>query len=74
MDIKVPQVPGDDLRPAVVEQLPESAAYLLSFVVTAAYWLSHHRLFRLLSGFTVGLQRLNLTLLLFVALTAMPRT
>ncbi|MDK1361578.1 hypothetical protein QNO00_15080 [Arthrobacter sp. zg-Y1219] len=34
MDIKVPQVRGDDLGPAVVEQLPESAAYLLSFVVT----------------------------------------
>ena len=68
VDIKVPQVPADELGRAVVEQLPEFAAYLLSFVVTAAYWLSHHRLFRLLSGFTVVLQRLNLTLLLLVAL------
>jgi uncharacterized membrane protein len=68
VDIKVPQVPGDELGRAVVEQFPEFGAYLLSFVVTAAYWLSHHRLFRLLSGFTVVLQRLNLALLLLVAL------
>lgn len=68
VDIKVPQVPGDELGRAVLEQFPEFAAYLLSFVVTGAYWLSHHRLFRLLSGFTVVLQRLNLALLLLVAL------
>lgn len=68
VDIKAPQVSGDELGRAVVEQFPEFGAYLLSFVVTAAYWLSHHRLFRLLSGFTVVLQRLNLALLLMVAL------
>ncbi|WP_104162063.1 TMEM175 family protein [Arthrobacter sp. ZGTC212] len=68
VDIKVPRVAGDELGRAVVEQGPEFAAYLLSFVVTAAYWLSHHRLFRLLSGYTVVLQRLNLGLLLMVGL------
>ena len=36
--------------------------------MTGAYWLSHHRLFRLLIGYTGGLQRLNLLLLFFVAL------
>ena len=68
VDIKVPQVPPDQLGAAVTEQLPEFGAYALSFVVTAAYWLSHHRLFRLLKGFTGRLQQLNLLLLLFVAL------
>ena len=68
VDIRVPQVPGDELGAAVAAQLPEFGAYVLSFVVTAAYWLSHHRLFRLLKGFTGRLQQLNLGLLLFVAL------
>ncbi|MCC3276179.1 MULTISPECIES: TMEM175 family protein [unclassified Arthrobacter] len=68
VDIKVPQVPPDQLGAAVVEQFPEFGAYALSFAVTAAYWLSHHRLFRLLTGFTGRLQQLNLVLLLFVGL------
>lgn len=68
VDIRVPQVPDGQLGPAVAAQLPEFGAYVLSFVVTAAYWLSHHRLFRLLKGFTGRLQQLNLVLLLFVAL------
>lgn len=68
VDIRVPQVPPDQLGSAVAAQFPEFGAYALSFVVTAAYWLSHHRLFRLLKGFTGRLQQLNLLLLLFVAL------
>ncbi|MCQ1948090.1 MULTISPECIES: TMEM175 family protein [unclassified Arthrobacter] len=68
VDIRVPQVPANELGEAVAAQLPEFGAYVLSFVVTAAYWLSHHRLFRLLRGFTGRLQQLNLVLLLFVAL------
>ncbi|WP_289603711.1 TMEM175 family protein [Arthrobacter sp. zg-Y877] len=66
--IQVPRVPADQLGEAVAGQFREFAAYALSFVVTAAYWLSHHRLFRSLRGFTQSLQRLNLLLLLFVAL------
>ncbi|WP_146363833.1 TMEM175 family protein [Arthrobacter yangruifuii] len=68
VDIKVPEVPAGQLGQAVAEQLPEFAAYVLSFAVTAAYWLNHHRLFRLLRGYTGRLQQLNLVLLLFVAL------
>ncbi|WAP51818.1 TMEM175 family protein [Arthrobacter sp. ATA002] len=68
VDIKIPQVPDGDLGRAVAEQWPEFAAYLLSFAVAGTYWLSHHRLFRLLKGFTAGLQRLNLVLLFFIGL------
>ena len=68
VDIKIPQVSGDELGRAVAEQWPEFAAYLLSFAVAGTYWLSHHRLFRLLKGFTAGLQRLNLVLLFFIGL------
>ncbi|MET4062113.1 putative membrane protein [Arthrobacter sp. UYP6] len=68
VDIKIPQVPDGDLGRAVAEQWPEFAAYLLSFAVAGTYWLSHHRLFRLLKGFTAGFQRLNLVLLFFIGL------
>ncbi|MER1997191.1 MAG: TMEM175 family protein [Arthrobacter sp.] len=70
VDIKAPDVPADQLGRAVLQQRPEFFAYALSFAVAGAYWLSHHRLFRLLKGFTGGLQRLNLLLLFFVALLA----
>lgn len=68
VDIKIPQVPDGDLGRAVAEQWPEFVAYLLSFTVAGTYWLSHHRLFRLLKGFTAGLQRINLMLLFFIGL------
>jgi len=70
VDIKVPQVPADQLGHAILDQRQEFFAYALSFAVAGAYWLSHHRLFRLLKGYTGGLQRLNLLLLFFVALLA----
>ena len=70
VNIKAPEVPADQLGQAILEQRPEFFAYALSFAVAGAYWLSHHRLFRLLKGFTGGLQRLNLLLLFFVALLA----
>lgn len=67
VEIEVPNVQDQELAPAVAEQLPQFLAYVLSFVVTGELWLSHHRMFRVLRGFTPGLQRLNLLLLLFVA-------
>ena len=70
VDIKAPDVPSGQLGQAILDQRPEFFAYALSFAVAGAYWLSHHRLFRLLKGFTGGLQRLNLLLLFFVALLA----
>ncbi|CEA06938.1 hypothetical protein BN1051_00243 [Arthrobacter saudimassiliensis] len=66
--IDVPRVPAAELPGAVADQLPQFGAYALSFVVTGAYWLSHHRMIRVLSGYTPAFQRLNLLLLLFVAL------
>ena len=68
VEIQVPQVHDRELGRAVAGQLPQFLAYVLSFVVTGAFWQSHHRMFRVLRGFTSGLQRLNLVLLLFVAL------
>ena len=68
VSIEVPEVKPEDLAHAVAAQLPEFGAYALSFIVTGFYWLSHHRMLRVLRGYTGGFQRLNLLLLLFVAM------
>ncbi|MDQ0118454.1 putative membrane protein [Pseudarthrobacter defluvii] len=69
VEIRVPEVPSEDLPATLLEQGPQYFAYLLSFAVTGAYWLTHHRLFKLLQGYDANLQRINLLALLFIALT-----
>lgn len=68
VELGVPDGPEDHLLASLAEITPEVLAYFLSFAVVAAYWLTHHRYFRLLVKFTVGLQRLNLGLLSLIAL------
>lgn len=69
VEVRVPDVPGDELGAALVEQVPQYLAYALSFAVTGAYWMAHHRLFKLLRRYDANLQRINLVALLFIALT-----
>lgn len=68
VEIKVPDVSGDELPGAIAEQVPHFLAYVLSFAVIGAYWMTHHRLFNLLRRFDGNLLRLNLLVLLLVAL------
>jgi uncharacterized membrane protein len=68
VQIHVPTVEPGHLAEALREQVPEYFAYTLSFVVVGAFWMSHHRLFRLLERYNATLQRLNLLALMFVAL------
>lgn len=68
VEIKVPDVDGKELPAALSEQVPQFLAYVLSFAVIGAYWITHHRLFNLLQRFNGNLLRLNLLVLLFVAL------
>lgn len=69
VEIRVPEVRAQDLTATLLEQGPQYFAYVLSFAVTGAYWMTHHRLFKLLRGYDANLQRLNLIALLFIALT-----
>jgi uncharacterized membrane protein len=69
VEIRVPEVPPEELPEALMAQGPQYFAYVLSFAVTGAYWLTHHRLFKLLRGYDANLQRINLLALLFIALT-----
>ena len=69
LEIKVPEGTGS-LATRLAEQWPVYVAYLVSFVVVGATWLSHHHLIRDLRGADHGLLLLNLALLLVVSAVA----
>jgi uncharacterized membrane protein len=65
IDLGVPDRLPDDaaLREALVELLPSLFSFFLSFAVIALYWLSHHRLVRVLERSHPLLIGLNFVLL-----------
>ena len=67
VEIAVPAA-GTPVGPALLELAPEFGCYALSFAVIGVYWMTHHRYFQLLRGYTTGLLRLNLLMLLLLAL------
>jgi uncharacterized membrane protein len=67
--IRIPSVPVSDFPAALRAQLPEFVAYAVSFVLLSGFWLTHHRLFKLLTGYNNTVLRINLVVLLFVAMT-----
>ena len=42
--------------------------FLMTFIITGAYWLSHHRIFRFIRRYDGILMRINLFLLFFITL------
>jgi uncharacterized membrane protein len=68
VEIRVPDVASERLGEALADQIPAYLAYALSFALTGAYWMTHHRIFKLLERYDANLQRINLVALLFVAL------
>ncbi len=51
---------------------PQVFAFVISFIVIAAFWLGHYRTFRVLIGANAQLVWLNFAFLLFVALLPFP--
>jgi uncharacterized membrane protein len=77
LDLRLPDVPGGyttdaALLEALRELEPALFAFLLSFVVTAAFWLGHFRTFRLLERTDGRLIALNFAFLCWVALLPFP--
>ena len=72
LDIRLPAGLGDDVAAGLAELVPEIFAYVLSFAIIALNWMSHHRKFRVISGFDTRLIQLNLLLLLLVAFLPFP--
>jgi uncharacterized membrane protein len=67
VELRVPDVSSTELAPALGELAPEYLSFVLSFAVVGAIWMSHHRKFRAIVGYTQTLLRLNLVVLLAVA-------
>ncbi|HSM02361.1 MAG TPA: TMEM175 family protein [Acidimicrobiia bacterium] len=75
IEIGVPHIASDrgaDLRDAVLDQWPSYAAYAVTFFLIGAYWMNHHRMFRLLTGVTHRFLVLNIFFLMAIAIIPFP--
>ena len=67
--IRIPSVAESDFSTALAAQVPDFLSFALSFALLSGFWLTHHRFFKLLTGYNNDLLRLTLVVLFFVALT-----
>jgi len=75
IEIGVPHIEstsGADLRDALIEQWPSYAAYAVTFFLIGAYWINHHRMFRLLQGVNHRFLILNILFLMAIAIIPFP--
>jgi uncharacterized membrane protein len=72
IQIALPATAGTDLPSALLRLWPRYLAYVLSFLVIARFWFSHHLAFRLITRYDGMLVWLNLVLLMFVAFLPFP--
>jgi uncharacterized membrane protein len=72
IEIAVPPATDGHLARALLGLWPRYLAYLLSFLVIARFWVTHHEAFRLIGRYDGRLVWLNLILLLFVAFLPFP--
>ena len=68
LEIKVPEVAGNDLPHALTHQWPSYASYVVSFFVIGVIWMNHHAVFEHLARIDRRLMAWNLFLLLWVVL------
>ena len=69
IELGVPERLADDaaLRDALIDLLPSLFSFFLSFAVIALWWISHHRLLRLIDRTHPALVALNFVLLASIA-------
>lgn len=72
VELRIPDVPGAELGPALTALIPGYLTFVLSFVVVGIAWMSHHRKFHVIIRQDRNLPRINLLLLLFVATVPLP--
>jgi TMEM175 potassium channel family protein len=75
LEIRVPELEapaGDALPGAPLDLLPGIAAYALSFLVIALFWMGHHRIFHFIVDYDYRLAWRNLFFLLGVAFIPVP--
>ena len=76
LELRVPELGSafteTQMSDLVVHLLPKIAAYLLSFLLIAIYWVNHHHMFHLLERADSGLLWANNNLLLWLSLLSFP--
>jgi uncharacterized membrane protein len=76
LEIKVPEVAkrvaDAELPHKLREVIPSIITYCLSFLVIAIFWMSHHRMFRVIRRYDLPLLFLNTLFLMCVALLPFP--
>jgi uncharacterized membrane protein len=61
-----------ELFEALISIAPKYLAYVLSFLVIGVYWMSHHRMFRMIVDYDRSLIFLNLLLLMLIGFVPFP--
>ena len=69
--IRLP-TPDEDLVKALIRQLPEFLAYVVSFLTIGIMWVQHHRLFTLIRRSNPTFAMINVVFLMFVAFVPYP--
>lgn len=72
LELGVPEESFDDLWAGIAEQWPSYLAYVTSFLTIGVIWFIHHGMFRRLAFADATITRLNLLLLMLVALLPYP--
>lgn len=73
IDVRLPEgVTGPHVAEALVEAIPQIAAYAISFYVIAANWVAHHRKFTAIVAVDGRMIWINLLLLFFIAFVPFP--
>lgn len=70
-ELIVPSLTGNDLGKLTGDLLGETPIliyFLFTFMITGAYWMSHHSVFRFIRGYDELMMRLNLLFLFFITL------
>ena len=71
IELKLPEmdiVNNSTLTDALIQTIPHFFSFLLSFMIIAIYWVSHHRMFYYVIDYDKKLIWLNLFFLFFIAL------
>ena len=72
VELTVPEGPASRLGAALRELGPKFFAFALSFLVIGQFWMAHHRIFRYVRRYDLGLLWVNLLFLLTVAFLPFP--
>lgn len=73
-ELIVPSLTGNDLGKLTGDLLGETPIliyFLFTFMITGAYWMSHHSVFRFIRGYDELMMRLNLLFLFFYHINAL---